>query len=59
MSPEPKEQPLRADATRPEKAVRVVKAEELLQGEKTLAIEFRGERYVLRTTRNDKLILTK
>ena len=59
MSSEAKEPPGTADAERPDRATRVVKAEELLQGEKTLVIEFRGERYVLRTTRNGKLILTK
>ena len=42
-----------------EKASRVVQAEELFQGEKTLIIEHQGTRYVLRATRNGKLILTK
>lgn len=42
-----------------EKASRVVQAEELFQGEKTLVIEHQGTRYVLRETRNGKLILTK
>lgn len=38
---------------------RVVQAEELLQGRPTLLLEYRGARYILRTTRNGKLILTK
>ena len=40
-------------------APKVVRAEDLFQGEKTLVIEYQGTRYVLRTTRNGKLILTK
>jgi hemin uptake protein HemP len=42
-----------------EKSSRVVQAGDLFQGEKTLIIEHRGTRYVLRETRNGKLILTK
>ncbi|NTV96907.1 MAG: hemin uptake protein HemP [Thiobacillus sp.] len=37
----------------------VVEAERLFKGGQVLVIEFRGERYRLRKTRNGKLILTK
>ena len=33
--------------------------EDMFQGRKTLVIEHRGEEYLLRVTRNNKLILTK
>lgn len=36
-----------------------VPAEALFKGSPVLVIEFRGERYQLRKTRNGKLILTK
>lgn len=36
-----------------------IQAESLFQGGEVLVIEFRGERYQLRKTRNGKLILTK
>jgi hemin uptake protein HemP len=57
MTPERREAP----RTEPRESAkeRVVQAEELLQGRPTLVIEYGGARYVLRTTRNGKLILTK
>ncbi|MEM8817599.1 MAG: hemin uptake protein HemP [Pseudomonadota bacterium] len=36
-----------------------IEAHELFQGQKEIAILFRGDTYRLRITRNDKLILTK
>ena len=36
-----------------------VDAGELFQGQREIAIRFRGNTYRLRITRNDKLILTK
>ena len=48
-----------APAPKESAAPRVLRAEDLFQGEKTLVIEHQGTRYVLRTTRNGKLILTK
>lgn len=38
---------------------RPLDASELFRGRRDIAIEFRGEIYRLRITRNDKLILTK
>jgi hemin uptake protein HemP len=38
---------------------RPLDASDLFRGRRDIAIEFRGEIYRLRITRNDKLILTK
>jgi hemin uptake protein HemP len=40
-------------------AVRVVNAQQLLQGEREIVIEHEGVRYRLRLTRRNKLILQK
>lgn len=40
-------------------AVRVVSARELLGERRLVQIEHRGEIYILRITKNDRLILTK
>lgn len=45
--------------TAPDKTVKAIPAEELLGEERVVVIEHKGERYELRLTRNDKLILTK
>jgi len=51
------------DCSSPEKLraddVKVVQAVQLLGEGKVVVIEHKGERYELRLTRNDKLILTK
>lgn len=39
--------------------LRPLSEQELFRGRHEVEIEFRGERYRLRITRNDKLILTK
>jgi len=46
-------------ATPPPAPLRPLSERELFQGRHEVEIEFRGERYRLRITRNDKLILTK
>jgi hemin uptake protein HemP len=47
------QKPRPADSNRP------LRASDLFRGRQEVAIEFRGETYRLRITRNDKLILTK
>lgn len=44
---------------RPVPPVRTVASHELLAGDRTLRIAHEGELYVLRLTRNGRLILTK
>jgi hemin uptake protein HemP len=48
-----KQKPAAADPNRP------LQASDLFRGRQEIVIEFRGETYRLRITRNDKLILTK
>ena len=54
--PQPAE-PLGSDEPRP--AMPPVSSEQLLRGATTLEIDHAGQRYVLRVTRENKLILTK
>ncbi|MEW5769061.1 MAG: hemin uptake protein HemP [Pseudomonadota bacterium] len=52
--------PIKPDWPRPDvRHVRAIPASELLGAARTVVIEHRGERYELRLTRNEKLILTK
>jgi hemin uptake protein HemP len=44
---------------RPAEPNRPLQASDLFRGRQEIVIEFRGETYRLRITRNDKLILTK
>jgi hemin uptake protein HemP len=55
VKPEPdqKQAPTRDAAPRP------IEARDLFRGKREVSIEFRGDIYRLRITRNDKLILTK
>ena len=50
-------EPLRSAESRP--AMPPVSSEQLLRGATTLAIDHAGQRYLLRVTRENKLILTK
>lgn len=47
------------EGNRPGLDMQALPAESLFQGRSVVVIEFKGERYQLRKTRNDKLILTK
>lgn len=53
-TPKPARTPVTSD-----KAVKTILASRLLGVAKVMVIEHKGERYALRLTRNDKLILTK
>jgi hemin uptake protein HemP len=50
-------EPLRSAAPRPARPP--VSSEQLLRGATTLEIDHAGQRYLLRVTRENKLILTK
>ena len=56
-SPPPPAEPLRCAEPRP--AAPPISSEQLLRGATTLAIAHAGQRYLLRVTRENKLILTK
>jgi hemin uptake protein HemP len=49
------QKPERSRCTTP----RPIEARDLFRGQREVSIEFRGDIYRLRITRNDKLILTK
>ena len=52
-------QPSRSSIAPPPREARHIDSRHLLAGGKELVIEHAGQRYHLRLTRNDKLILTK
>lgn len=55
--PPPTAEPLRS--AEPRLAAPPISSEQLLRGATTLAIDHAGQRYLLRVTRENKLILTK